>query len=892
MDDKDACAEEIQVSYDRKDYSTIFVRCSLEFVGSSYYWQTGEIKKVQGWILHLSVVITELNQVLDLVIPRLIQWKVTFKVVRDYATANWLLEGFFGFEQLGKLICVYPSDDNEALRIAKDLISLTTQFKGPDIPTDRHLGSIVYTRYGSFNPVMRVNSIGQEVNHIYDHKGNLIPDTYHIPFKLLPGVEWPFSEIVSPNSHTSKLLNRTYYPLFVIKSDTKGDVIKALYFKHFWQIKPCLIKQGRKNMLLDRDGRDIRDRLKWQYELYHELKRVIPLPEIFDYFEENGDSYLAMQFVKGISIGDWVQYLYKNRTWRDLSEKLQMKLLDQLLNIIGIINRLHMKGYVHRDITSGNFLIDKDKKIMLIDMELCWSIGEQKPSPPFRLGTYGYMSPQQLRAEKPTMNEDIYAIGSLMIVFLTNLQPTRFQIDSPINLKKHLTWLIGNEQIGELITNCLQNDIHERPALSEIEYSLNSFRKRLSAGQETEQKGCALSKVEDEILKENLQLGVNGLSYSMFLNSKGRWVSKIRKYETHKGMIQNEAALYMGWYVGMSGPLWIVALAARVGLEVSMLENMYESSWDYIKENQLGNVSKAQLGLFSGIAGTAFAVSEGLNAKLLEVENWIDRLSESFELRTTNLSLATGKSGQGIALLQCFNWLNSANSEILLQSCVNSIISLQKKDGSWPITALDCADQSNMFSLNFGVCGIICFLLSYLKKYPDLKVRNVVSCSLDWLISKYTIRNGLLKIKKSRKKKARSESAVGEGMIGILLVMIWAYEVLKEPKYKDIVEVNFRFYPPRPILPNFSFDTGLAGLGELFLEAHRVFGDFIWKERANWIAQLFSMTIKVDEHNLGYWIVDNVDVLTADFSTGISGILHFLLRHQFPLEISHPFFPK
>ena len=68
---------------DTEDYSSILKFYGLEFKKVDYYLQVGELKTVQGWILHLSVVISKIPDLLESVVPFLTEGNIPFKIVMD-----------------------------------------------------------------------------------------------------------------------------------------------------------------------------------------------------------------------------------------------------------------------------------------------------------------------------------------------------------------------------------------------------------------------------------------------------------------------------------------------------------------------------------------------------------------------------------------------------------------------------------------------------------------------------------------------------------------------------------------------------------------------------------------------------------------------------------------
>ncbi len=146
-----------------------------------------------------------------------------------------------------------------------NLLGLTESFQGPVILTDAHLGAVVYTRYGGFNPIVMADAAGKKTRFIYNSKGNLIPDTYTFPFTMPAEIEWPFTFIKTPVVGKLKsILHHIYRPVYKLKTDAKGDVIKAIYLRQIFRLKWCVIKQGKQNMWSDVIGRVITDRLTWQ----------------------------------------------------------------------------------------------------------------------------------------------------------------------------------------------------------------------------------------------------------------------------------------------------------------------------------------------------------------------------------------------------------------------------------------------------------------------------------------------------------------------------------------------------------------------------------------------------------------------------------------------------
>lgn len=871
------------------NYSELLSIYGVEYLQVGNYWQVGKIQGTQGWILHLSVIDPQLEELLSLVIPELLKIGVPFKIILDAKTAIRQVNGAFGYDQIGKMVCIYPGSDEEANQVAKQFIQLTTAFRAPAVPTDKHLGSIVYTRYGSFNPVIRFDIMGQPVRHIYDVGGQLVPDLYTMPFLLPAGIKWPFDDITDhhPPKRT-KLLKNVYYPLYVLKGDAKGDVIRAMYFKRFWQIKSCIIKQGRPNMYADMAGRDIRDRLEWQHQLYKNLHADIPMPEVFDYFESNGDTYLAMEFIKGISFTSWINTICQDRSWISLSANRRRQLLAKLHRILDIIQTLHEKGFIHRDVTPDNFLIDKKGGIFMIDMELAWSAANVFPTPPFELGTPGHMSPEQSRIETPTVKEDIYGLGGLMVMLFTNLHAIKLYKQSPVELKGVLHFCTGDHELAEVVSSCWQVEPGKRPDLKTIQSKVRELEAQTNEPCVT---GASVVQpiVDDPRLLSLVQSSINALGNPRLLNQKNRWVSLSQRQETLVGNQQEELMLSEYWHTGMSGPLWLVALAKQVGLSIDECLPAYQRSWDYLQNNYFPNMTKKPWGLYMGGAGIACTVAAGLGSQMIPVDvKAIEQLHSCFSGPTNSLGLAAGIAGQGLALLKSRTWIDEGFKTSVLQSYIDVVLQHQLPNGSWDV-ANGSGKKGDIFTgMDYGVAGISWFLLSCVQTGNYSRAEAAAVQSLRWLMSVQVKKGGIRYWTISSKNQQADVWSAAHGQPGIALLFIKAYQVLREPIYRKIAESILFDIPSYPSRMDFTLATGLAGLGEIYLEAYQQFKDPKWQERCDWIAALLMNCCITSDTSDPYWHVNVNTTVTADLFEGNSGLIHFLMRHRFPDQCNHP----
>lgn len=831
---------------------------ALPYTYSEFYLQVGDIKPEHGWVLHLTVIKQQLMPLLELIIPELIQTGFPFQVVQDKQTLRLLLDGNLGYNNLGKVICIYPGNDSQALIMAKKLISLTGAFRGPAIPTDIYLGSIVYTNY--------------------DEAGK-----QGIPFVMPKGISWPFGDITSPLvPPMKKLWNNAYKPNSVIKPDAKGRVIKGLYLKGFLNIKLCVIKEGKSNMWVDSEGRDIQDRLLWQYELYQTLGKDIPTPKIFDVFKENRDLFLVMEFIKGESLEKKIASIYRGNSWDVLFNKKKLKLIDLLIKLVDIIDKLHKKGYLHRDITPGNFLVNKKDEVFLIDMELAYSIFDKKPSPAFKHGTPGYMSPEQDKYLTPDIPQDIYALGALMLLFFTGLPSVKFKADSITGLQQKISFFIKYFPLARLITGCLHHDPSKRPCTLEIKETIVKYREELIENSQIKKEFISPGKPTQTALKKRINEAIAGLINPEIMTSDYIWTSLSSKKDKFIGNEQLQRNISPGFYTGVAGILWLIAKAESLGYDINPCGIAYDRSWDFLL-TQYKSSNTISTGLFEGTAGIALALQEGITSGLIiPSEHVIEYLKQCFEQPSQGLGIASGIAGQGLSLLKASHLLSADFSLSLLKKYRDTLINSQQKDGSWKVFKKSAKKQGKIPGLFHGIAGITWFLLLHAKQNLDTDSETAAKKALNWLMKQVRKSQGYYHWLGITKSKPIDVFSVSKSGFDIALTFIKAFEMFKDPLYKKVAEYSLQLLPPYPVCTDYTSASGLAGLGEVYLEASRAFKTPHWQERADWIANVLYHTFREEEKNIGGWAATNNPTPEADLMTGNSGIIHFLMQYQQP----------
>ena len=877
--------------------SGVLRRYGLIYEKTGYYLQVGQIAWVQGWILDISVIRIQIPQLLDAILPYLIKEQIPFKLAGSSDTAQDILNGKLGYLLMGKILSLYPLTSAKAQEAAHVLIGLTADFRGPCIITDQHLGGTVYTRYGAGNPMLILEENGATASVIYDPDGVPVKESWSIPFVLPPRVEWPFSVPAPLNlPKPPSLLNDKYKVLSVLKPDAKGNVLKAIFLQKGYLPKWCVIKAGNKDMNADLQGRDSQDRLRWQYQLHKELTGWTSLPKVYDLFEDDRILYLVMQYIHGKNLDTLIVRAFRGRPWSFLPIAIRLTLLDYSAQILQMIQQLHQNGYIHRDIMPANFLVTRGR-VRMIDLELAYSVNSGIPQPPFGLGTAGFMSPEQEMTQPPAPEQDVYAVGALLTATLTGLLPVKFATTSRDTLQRQLRFFIADERLADTMTKCFAKNPGARPRLADLADALDQFRQdQASAQQPTPLKaGPTISTLPE--VRDRIEKALAGLATPALADKDDLWFSRTIQEAEWTYYQANSNSTYPGFQDGVSGVLYLVAQARKAGFSIEPCRKEYQQNLSFLRSWIAVNLhsdasTKLQshpAGLYAGTAGMALAFAEGIKSGLISDEsatlNDINILLSNEHL--SGYGMMKGIAGRGMALLKMRALLDQTIVSPVLQGLAAYLLEKQQKDGSWLGEKTGSSKTVKFTGFGLGVAGISCFLLSCHYYIPDDRVLLRIEAALDWLLRQGR-RRGRHWTWHVSTLDANVQSGLTNGISGITLTLIKAYQVTRKPSYKKIAEEILQAIPHPTIRRDLTQENGLAGIGELYLEAYKVFGTAQWMERAAWIATVLLHLYREESGGACYWMPDGTPFATAGLMSGSSGIIHFLLRYYQLEVLTHP----
>ncbi len=184
---------------------------------------------------------------------------------------------------------------------------------------------------------------------------------------------------------------------------------------------------------------------------------IVPL---YDYWRDPEGAYLVMRYLRGgnllsaLSQGPW-----------NLEQTVQM--FDQ---IASALSAAHCQGVVHRDIKPANILLDTDGNAYLSDFGVAKSLDGEwgLTAEGAVIGTFDYISPEQILNEQVGPQSDIYSLGAVLYETLTGERPFP-DVSMASLLYKHLNEAVplvssSRPDLPPQIDTVIQRATSKRPA--------------------------------------------------------------------------------------------------------------------------------------------------------------------------------------------------------------------------------------------------------------------------------------------------------------------------------------------------------------------------------------------------------------------------------------------
>jgi serine/threonine protein kinase, bacterial len=226
---------------------------------------------------------------------------------------------------------------------------------------------------------------------------------------------------------TIKLLNDRYQVIRTLGAGGFGETFLA-EDTYMPSKRRCVVKLLRPIQNNPTIYQLVQDRFQREAAILEELGGASDqIPTLYAYFEASSQFYLVQEFVEGDTLSCKVlqQGLFA-----------EAGVLELLVNLLPVLEFVHSKQIVHRDIKPDNIILrHRDGQPVLIDFgAVRESMGtvvssQNSPTSSIVIGTPGYMPSEQAMG-RPVYASDLYSLGMTAIYLLTGRQPQQFETDS------------------------------------------------------------------------------------------------------------------------------------------------------------------------------------------------------------------------------------------------------------------------------------------------------------------------------------------------------------------------------------------------------------------------------------------------------------------------------
>jgi hypothetical protein len=362
----------------------------------------------QGWKIHVSAGPEHTDRALEIVWDHCVGENVQFKYLSTREVHLAHNTKYAPRSGSGKLVTIYPRDDEQLLTLLEDLTKLLDGITGPRVLSDLQWpDSPLHLRYGAFVERFCTEPNGAVVPALARPDGTLVPDQRR-PVFTLP--DWapvpPFVQEV--------LDRRTTGPEFPYR------IQRAMHFSNAGGVylaerksdgKVCVLKEARPHAGLDMKSHDAVTRLRREKWALDRLAGTEGAPGVLDYFTMDGHEFLAMEHVDASNLWVWMARIHPMIVSENSSPEDYRAYTERVLAVLDRIERVlagfHARGVGFGDLHYGNVLVRPDDSVALIDYEAAFDTADTGHRP--AVATMGFSAETGLRG----VDLDHYCLASL-----------------------------------------------------------------------------------------------------------------------------------------------------------------------------------------------------------------------------------------------------------------------------------------------------------------------------------------------------------------------------------------------------------------------------------------------------------------------------------------------
>jgi hypothetical protein len=686
-----------------------------QFVRSGIWWsyRPSADLPAQGWKIHVSATYRNVRDIAAAVIDYLVAGRIDFKIALDLNVFEVLSSKAMARGSSGKLMTIYPRDDEQFRACLDDLAGLLDDAEGAYILSDMRYRDCkaLYFRYGQILDTHTVDAMGRRVPYIVGPDGP-VSDERQPAFVQPEWVPWPFRDW-KPDEDLgdSELLGGRFRITDAIQFSNSGGVYLAEDTADDNRV--VVVKEARPHTSPNpRMGYDAVDVLAREWSFLKRLKDSGCFPSPISLFTHWEHHFLAEEFVDGTDIRTILfehNPLVQPRFDKAQSQRFLEVFIAVARGLTRAIQAAHEQQVVLGDLSATNLLIHPDTfAVTVIDLEACRLSGadafDEHLQGAVELYTPGF-SHSRRRSGGAVEEDDLYSLAAILAYFIFPVAAMSFLREDVFDLfRVYIDRLGWPTRIHQMITDLAR----ARISLSDVLEILDD---------ETQLVRRVEIPARRRVVEEQLQLPAVQAGVTAFIETVADADRATLFPVDPFANITNPLSLGFG----ASGVLWALA-ASGVAIRPEW------RSWLRDRVDAIA-LKEYPTGLMNGLAGIAWAC-DGLG-----LHSQANELLAQANGRVAELDDYTfyyGLAGLGMTNLRFYTQAGAEDSLAVAEQCARMLRDTAQRDGQQVYWLNSFATDGPLSGLGFGQAGVALFLLRLYQVTGDATHLELGRGALAW----------------------------------------------------------------------------------------------------------------------------------------------------------------
>ncbi|MEJ3745345.1 class III lanthionine synthetase LanKC [Actinomycetes bacterium KLBMP 9797] len=685
------------------------------FVRSGIWWSYRHNPALpkQGWKIHVSASQRNVHDVAAAVIDYLIEHGVDFKIALDLNIFEMLNSKGMARGSTGKLVTIYPNDDDEFRACLTDLAQILNGAEGAYVLSDMRYRDCkaLYFRYGQLLDTHTVDAMGRKAPYIIGPDGPIADDRrpgYVQPWWL----PWPFSDWKpADDSDEGDLLGGRFRVTEAIQFSNSGGVYQAEDTANDNRL--VVIKEARPHANLNpRRGHDAVDILAREWTFLNRLADIGLFPAPLATFRHWEHHFIVEEMIDGSDIRTILfehNPLVRLRFDTAQSQHFLRIFLTVFRGFARAIQAAHERRVIFGDLSATNLLIDPNTfEVTVIDLESCRlaesDAEDRHLQQSIELYTPGFSHSRRF-ASASAMEGDLYSVATIMAYFIFPIAAISYLREDVFDIYRiYIDRLGWPGEIHGMITGLAQ----ARISLTDVLGSLENEAELISRVEVPARRPV----VEGQLRLAEVEAGI-----AAFVEAAADLDRNTLFPVDPFAHVTNPLSLGFG----AAGVLWALS---RCGYSI-------RPEWRDWLHDQVTTIDLDEYsnGLMSGLAGIAWALDDlGLCTQASELLTQANQRASE----TDDYTFYYGLAGLGMTNLRFYLHGHSEHDLAAARECARALCSAAQRDGQHVYWMNDFSTEGPLTGLGFGQAGVAMFLLRIYQITGDESCLKFGRRALSW----------------------------------------------------------------------------------------------------------------------------------------------------------------